>query len=121
MCKDKDALEGILEAIGEGAELEAPEATPTEREYFTEPIIMDDGYFGKFIELDEFKEGLRIGAKYAGVYTAMINSGADVAFAQDITFNVQMGDISLANSKVQKEIAEVTSKNVLVATEKTQL
>lgn len=121
MAKDKDALESVLDAISEGAELEGHETTPTEREYFTEPIIMDDGYFDKFIELDEFKEGLRIGAKYAGVYTAMINSGADVSFAQDIAFNVQMSDIALANGEVQKEIASVTSKNIRIEQEKTQL
>jgi hypothetical protein len=120
MAKDKDALESALEALGEGAEL-VVEESKSEREFFTDPIFMEDEYIDKFIQSEEFKEGLKIGAKYAGVYTAMVNSGADVSFAQDIAFNVQMSDIALANGQVQKEIASITSKNIRIEQEKSQL
>lgn len=121
MENKKDAVETILEGLQGELEIQEENTPEIEKTYFTDVIVMDDDAFNDFCQSDEFQEGLRIGAKYAGVYTAMVNAGAEVNFAQDIAFNTQMADIGKMNGEIQKDIATVTSKNVMIASEKNQL
>ncbi len=122
MENTKDALQTLLEGA-EGKDIELVDLSKEESDklYFTDPIIMDDSFLESFALSDEFQEGLKIGARYAGVYTAMINAGAEVSFAQDIAFNVQMEDIAKTSGKINKDIADVTSKNTAIVSEKNQL
>ena len=122
MENTKDALQTLLEgANGKDIELVDVGKEESEKLYFVDPILLNEESIDGLMNSNEFTEGLKIGAKYAGVYTAMINAGAEVSFAQDITFNVQMEDIAKSTGKINKEIADVTSKNTALVSEKNQL
>lgn len=122
MENTKDALQTLLEgANGKDIELVDVGKEESEKLYFVDPILLNEESIDGLMNSNEFMEGLKIGAKYAGIYTAMINAGAEVAFAQDITFNVQMEDIAKSTGKINKEIADVTSKNTALVSEKNQL
>jgi hypothetical protein len=123
MENTKDALQTLLEGVdGKDIELvDMDNKEGSEKLYFVDPILLNEESIDSLMNSDEFIKGMTIGAKYAGIYTAMINAGAEVSFAQDITFNAQMEDIAKTSGVINKEIAEVTSKNVMIANEKNQL
>ena len=123
MEEAKDVVQTLLEGIeGKAIKLvDIPSEAEPDGTCFVDPILLDDESIDGLMNSEEFVKGMTIGAKYAGIYTAMINVGASVSFAEGIVFNAQMEDIAKTTGTINKEIAEVTSVNVMVASEKNQL
>lgn len=98
MEENKNISQEIKEKLNNNTELET--FTSDDDVYFQTPILIDEQLYS---DSNEFNEGIEIGMKYAGIYSALTGNGFSVKDANELILTL----IAVENNK---EVAEINAK-----------
>lgn len=85
----QEQMKELMSAIDE------TELAKSDLTYVFEPLTMDEVELSKFVNTEEYLEGLRISAKYSGMYAGLTNSGMALEVATEIVMTQQISDNNL--------------------------
>lgn len=94
------------------------EETRDETIWFAEPLLVSQE---KLFTLTEFTDGLKIGAEYAGMISALISSGIEYYDAVGIACTIINRDMNITMNKQNAEATIESSKNANVVADKMQV
>ena len=100
----KEELIGIISDLQ--IQLEEKERPNT---FITEPLLIMDDELEELMKSPEFIEGLKVGAKLAGIYTGLVNCGMSLETAQDIAVNHHTLTLNTEALKIQQKTLKRSS------------
>lgn len=100
----KEELVGIISELQ--LQLEEKERPNT---FIAEPSLILDNELEEMMKSPEFIEGLKIGAKLAGIYTGLVSYGMSLETAQDIAVNHHTLTLNTEALKIQQKTLKRSS------------